>query len=108
VVLKEVINMATSQYHEPANEMKAKTRDFVRVMQSMIEEAEAINWYQQRIEASKSAEVKKLLAHAQEEEFEHFSMSLEWVGRYLPKLGKTLSGILFKKGDIVKNAKAME
>lgn len=100
--------MATDQYHEPPQELKEKTRNFARVAQSLIEEAEAINWYQQRIEITKDKEVKEIMRHAQEEEMEHFSIDLEWLTRQLPKWREALQAILFKKGNIIKNAEKWE
>lgn len=100
--------MATEQYHEPAAELSPETRDFARLAQSLIEEAEAINWYQQRIESSKDEEVKAIMHHAQDEEFEHFAIDLEWISRRLPTFRKKLQEILFKEGDIIKNAEGHE
>lgn len=100
--------MATDQYHEPANELSAETRDFARVAQSLIEEAEAINWYEQRIEITKDKEVKEIMKHAQGEEFEHFAIDLEWLSRKLPNWREVLKAVLFKDGDILENAERWE
>lgn len=100
--------MATDQYHEPPSELSEETRNFARIAQSLIEEAEAINWYQQRIEITKDKSVKEIMRHAQEEEMEHFAIDLEWLIRKLPKWEETLKAILFKKGNIVKNAEKYE
>lgn len=100
--------MATDQYHEPPEELSEETRDFARIAQSLIEEAEAINWYQQRIEITKDKEVREIMKHAQEEEFEHFAIDLEWLSRRLPEWRKVLKAILFKKENIVENAEKHE
>lgn len=100
--------MPTDQYHEPASEMSDELRDFARVIQSLIEEADAINWYEQRIAATDDKEVANIMHHAQKEEFEHFAIDLEWLSRRMPEWRKQLQGILFKEGDIVENAKALE
>lgn len=100
--------MATDQYHEPPEELSPETRDFARLITSLIEEAEAIGWYQQRIEVTKDDEVKKIMKHAQEEEFEHFAIDLEWLSRRLPDWREKLKQILFKEGDIVENAEEHE
>lgn len=100
--------MATDQYHEPPEELSEKTRNFTRIMQSLIEEAEAINWYEQRINITKDREVKEIMRHAQEEEFEHFAIDLAWVSRRLPKFETALKAILFKKGNIIKLAEKYE
>lgn len=93
--------MATDQYHEPTELLDDKSLDFARVMQSLIEEAEAINWYQQRMSATKDKDVREILHHAQKEEFEHFAMTLEWLSRQLPEWRKMMKKILFTKGDII-------
>jgi len=98
----------TDQYHEPTNEMSAEIRDFARLSASLQEEAEAINWYEQRIDATDDEEVKAIMRHAQEEEFEHFAIDLEWLSRRLPKWREILKAILFKDGDIIENAEKWE
>ena len=100
--------MPTDQYHEPPEQMDDETRDFARIVTSLIEEADAINWYQQRIAATKSDEVAAIMRHAQEEEFEHFAIDLEWLIRRLPQWKAVLQSILFKDGDIIENAEAWE
>ncbi len=96
------------QYHEPPEELSDEVRDLARMFASLAEEADAMNWYLQRIYASKDEGVKDLLAHAQEEEFEHFAIALEYITRKLPKLRAILKEILFKEGDILKNVEAAE
>ena len=100
--------MATDQYHEQPESMDEETKDFARIITSLIEEAEAINWYQQRIAASKDKEVQEIMKHAQEEEMEHFAIDLEWLLRRMPKWKGVLQSILFKGGDIIENAEAWE
>ncbi len=94
--------MAFDQYHEPANELSDETRTFARMIVSLTEEAEAINWYEQRISVEKNKEAKAIMQNAQHEEFKHFGMDLEFLLRQKPVWQKTLQAILFKKGDIVK------
>jgi hypothetical protein len=96
------------QYHEPPEELSDDVRDFARIIASLVEEAEAINWYQQRIEVTKDPEVKEIMRHAQKEEFEHFSIDLEWLTRKLPDWREALRAILFKEGDILENAEKWE
>ena len=95
--------MGFEQYHEPANELSASTRTFARMITSLTEEAEAIGWYQQRISLEKDREAKAIMKNAQQEEMKHFGMDLEFLLRKKPEWQKTLRGILFKKGDIVKH-----
>jgi hypothetical protein len=100
--------MPTEQYHEPAEELSPKTRTFARMIQSMIEEADAINWYEQRISLEKDKEAKAIMQHAQEEEFIHFAMDLEFLLRKKDKWKTVMKNILFKPGDITKNAEKAE
>jgi uncharacterized protein len=93
--------MGFNQYHEPANELPEETRTFARMMVSLIEEAQAIDWYEQRLAVEKDAAAKAIMHNAQEEEFKHFGMDLEWLLRKKPVWRATLKKILFREGDIV-------
>lgn len=94
--------MSFDQYHEPVEELSDKTRTFARMIVSLTEEAEAINWYEQRISVEKDKQAKAIMKNAQGEEFKHFGMDLEFLLRQKPVWRETLQAILFKKGDIVK------
>lgn len=100
--------MPTEQYHEPADELSQETRTFARMIQSLIEEADAINWYEQRISIEKDSDARKIMEHAQNEEFIHFSMDLEFLSRKKDKWRTILKNVLFKPGDIVENAEKAE
>ena len=100
--------MGFEQYHEPVEELSEKTRTFARLSVSLIEEAEAINWYQQRISVEKNREAKAIMRSAQQEEFKHFGMDLEFLLRQTPKWREILKGILFKEGDIVVHGEEAE
>ena len=100
--------MPFDQYHEPFEELPEKTRTFARLIMSMIEEADAINWYEQRIAVEANREAKKVMAHAQKEEFIHFGMDLEFLLRRNETWRKILKNILFKKGDLVELAENSE
>src|SRR5947209_19635426 len=100
--------MGFDQYHEPAEELSQETRTFARIIASLQEEAEAIGWYQQRISIEKDDDAKKIMQHAQEEEFLHFSMDLEFLLRRTPKWRVAAKNILFRDGDIVENAEKGE
>jgi hypothetical protein len=100
--------MPFEQYHEPAQELPGETRTFARLIMSMIEEADAINWYEQRIAVEADNEAKQVMAHAQKEEFIHFGMDLEFLLRRNPTWRKVLKNILFKKGDLVELAEHSE
>jgi len=94
--------MGFDQYHEPPEELSNETRTIARMITSLIEEAEAINWYEQRISVEKDPQAKAIMENAQQEEFKHFGMDLEFLLRKKEKWRKTLIEILFKDGDIVK------
>jgi hypothetical protein len=91
----------TDQYHEPPDELDAETRTFARMITSLQEECEAISWYQQRISVEKDEQACAIMVNAQQEEFKHFAMSLEFLIRRTPKWRVALQGVLFKDGDIV-------
>ena len=71
----------SSMYHEPTEELDQKTRDYTRALVSLKEEVEAIDWYSQRIAATKDKELAGVLAHNRDEEIEHAVMTLEWLRR---------------------------
>ena len=100
--------MAFDQYHEPPQELSQETRTLARMFAALTEEAEAINWYQQRISVEKDKDAKEIMQDAQGEEFKHFGMDLEFLLRKLPKWEETLKPILFKSGNIVKLGKQGE
>ena len=100
--------MSFDQYHEPPAELSEKTRTFARMITSMIEEAEAIGWYEQRLSVEKDREARAIMKNAQHEEMKHFGMDLEFLLRKKPEWQETLRGILFKKGDIVKHGDEAE
>jgi hypothetical protein len=100
--------MGFDQYHEPPSELPEKTRTFARMILSMIEEAEAIDWYEQRLAVEKDKEARAIMRNAQTEEFKHFGMDLEFLLRRTPKWRAILQEILFKEGDIVEHAEEAE
>ncbi len=100
--------MGFDQYHEPADELSQETRTFARMIASVIEEAEAINWYEQRMSVEKDKDAIAIMKDAQGEEFKHFGMDLEFLLRKKPKWQAILKGILFQQGDIVELGEAAE
>lgn len=100
--------MGFEQYHEPPSELPAKTRTFARMITSLIEEAEAIGWYEQRMAVESDPEARAIMANAQKEEFKHFGMDLEFLLRRSPVWRKELETILFTTGDIVERGEAAE
>lgn len=95
--------MATgsANYHEPVNELSDRTRDMHRAIVTLIEELEAIDWYQQRMDSCKDKQLKKIFAHNMNEEKEHASMSLEWIRRQDDDFSTKLSTYLFTEESIV-------
>ena len=93
--------MGFDQYHEPPEELSQKTRTFARMIQSLIEEAEAIDWYEQRLDVEPDQQARAIMENAQQEEFKHFAMDLEFLLRHTPKWRVACQGVLFKDGDIV-------
>ncbi|MEP6716719.1 MAG: hypothetical protein ABJC09_14200 [Terriglobia bacterium] len=100
--------MPTDQYHEPPSELSSETRTFARMISGVIEEAEAINWYEQRISVEKNKEAKAIMENAQKEECKHFGMDLEFLLRAKPVWRQILKGILFTEGDIVEHGEEAE
>ncbi|MEO7001540.1 MAG: hypothetical protein ABI068_07040 [Ktedonobacterales bacterium] len=100
--------MGFDQYHEPASDLSEETRTFARMIASLTEEGEAINWYEQRISVEKDTQARAIMANAQEEEFKHFGMDLEFLLRRKPTWRATLQRILFTDGDIVKRGEQGE
>ena len=100
--------MGFEQYHEPAAELSAETRTFARMLTSLTEEAEAIGWYEQRISLEADAQARAIMENAQQEEFKHFGMDLEFLIRRSPKWRVALENILFKDGDIVEHGEEAE
>ena len=100
--------MAFDQYHEPPEELPQQTRTFARMVLSLIEEAQAIDWYEQRMAVEKDKQARAIMANAQKEEFKHFGMDLEFLLRMKQDWRKALKAILFTKGDIVEKGEQAE
>jgi hypothetical protein len=100
--------MPTDQYHEPPEELGNEGRTFARLITSLQEEAEAIGWYEQRMAVETDEQAKKIMEHAQREEFLHFAMDLEFLARRKEKWRIALKKILFTEGDIVEVAEQAE
>jgi uncharacterized protein len=100
--------MGFDQYHEPPGELPQEVRTFARMIKSLIEEAEAIDWYEQRISVEKDSEAKKIMENTQKEEFIHFAMDLEFLLRKKKTWRTIMKNVLFKEGDIVENGEKAE
>ena len=93
--------MSNEGYHEPINELTDATRDMHRAIVSLMEELEAVDWYNQRADACKDQGLKKILEHNRDEEKEHAAMTLEWIRRQDPKFDEYLREFLFTNGDVL-------
>ncbi len=89
-----------NQYHEPYELLSEETKEITRAIRSLIEEFEAVDWYNQRADVTKDEELKGILLHNRNEELEHASMALEWLRRVIPELDYELKENLFKEGAI--------
>lgn len=92
--------MGGGTYHESYDKLTKKTAELHRAINSLIEELEAINWYQQRVDATEDEGLKEILAHNRDEEKEHASMILEWIRRNDEAFAKELKSYLFQEGKI--------
>ena len=92
--------MSNEGYHEPIDELTDETRDMHRAITSLMEELEAADWYNQRVNACKNEELTAILAHNRDEEKEHAAMVLEWIRRQDPDFDKELKDYLFTDKQI--------
>ena len=100
--------MGFDQYHEPPGELSDEARTYARMIASLTEEAEAIGWYAQRISLEPDKDARAIMENAQQEEFKHFAMDLEFLIRKTPKWKAALEKVLFREGDIVEAGEAAE
>jgi len=93
-------------YHEPEDKLRTETLDNHRALTSMQEELEAVDWYDQRVDAATDPELQAILAHNRDEEKEHFVMLLEWYRRRDAKMSAELKERIFTTGSIVAQEQA--
>ena len=93
--------MSSVGYHEPVNELSKETRDMHRAIVSLMEELEAVDWYNKRADACSDQDLRKVLEHNRDEEKEHAAMTLEWIRRKDPTFSKYLKEFLFTDGPLV-------
>ncbi len=86
--------------HEQPDKLSARTVDRHRAIVSLMEEFEAVDWYDQRVEAATDPELAQVLAHNRDEEKEHAAMTLEWLRRHDPVLDTQLRTYLFTSGPV--------
>ena len=92
--------MGQTTIAEPVNELTYETREMHRAISSLIEELEAVDLYQQRVDACKDDESKSILAHNRDEEKEHAAMIIEWIRRHDATFSKELKDWLFTEKPI--------
>jgi ferritin-like protein len=92
--------MSSVGYHEPIEELSIETRDMHRAIVSLMEELEAVDWYNQRANACKDPELKAILEHNRDEEKEHAAMVLEWIRRNDPRFSDELKDYLFTQKSL--------
>lgn len=92
--------MGGGAYHEPMDKLSNKTKDLHRALNSLIEELEAVDWYQQRADVTDDEELRDILAHNRDEEKEHAAMILEWIRRNDDAMAEELKTYLFTEGKI--------
>ncbi|MFZ5533868.1 MAG: encapsulin-associated ferritin-like protein [Pseudomonadota bacterium] len=93
--------MAHEGYHESISDLRTETRDLHRAISSLMEELEAVDWYQQRIDACQDQELAAILAHNRDEEKEHAAMLIEWLRRRDARFDKELRDYLFTDKPLV-------
>lgn len=89
-----------TDYHEPMELLDEHTRNCTRALNSLKEEIEAVDWYNQRVAATKDEKLKSVLAHNRDEEIEHAAMTLEWLRRNMDGWDEELSTYLFTEAPI--------
>jgi ferritin-like protein len=92
---------SSGSLHESEQVLKPETIDRHRAVVSIMEELEAVDWYDQRIDAAKDQQLREILAHNRDEEKEHASMMLEWLRRHDAKLDEHLRTYLFTKKPLL-------
>ena len=92
--------MASETLHEDAEDLGADVIDHHRAIASLMEELEAVDWYNQRARATKNPELRAILEHNRDEEKEHAAMALEWIRRNDPKMHEHLKTYLFTEGAV--------
>ena len=90
----------SAQFHESEDRLQPRTMEHHRAIVSLMEELEAVDWYDQRIDATEDEELRAILVHNRDEEKEHAAMVLEWLRRRDPEIDRFLRQYLFIDGSI--------
>lgn len=99
---------SSAQFHESPDVLKPQTMDRHRAIASLMEELEAVDWYDQRVDATQDEDLRAILAHNRDEEKEHAAMVLEWLRRRDAKLAEHLRDYLFTEQSIVAREEEMD
>lgn len=97
-----------SNYHEPVELLSEKAKNITRAINSLREELEAVDWYNQRVEATDDEELKQIMAHNRDEEIEHACMTIEWLRRNMDKWDEELKTYLFTDQSIIEAEEGAE
>ena len=100
--------MGHEGWHEPYESLSPQTREMHRAIISLMEELEAIDWYQQRADVTADGDLKAVIEHNRDEEIEHAMMTLEWIRRRSPKFDVNARTYLFTEGPITEVEKKLE
>jgi uncharacterized protein len=92
---------SSASLHEDPEVLGKEVVDRHRALVSIMEELEAVDWYDQRAQATHDPELAEILAHNRDEEKEHAAMTLEWLRRNDAKWSQVLSTYLFVEGSVL-------
>ena len=99
---------SSATFHEREDALKPETRDRHRAIVSIMEELEAVDWYDQRVDAAGDDELRAILAHNRDEEKEHAAMTLEWLRRHDEKWDEQLRNYLFTDKPVLEREEELE
>jgi ferritin-like protein len=99
---------SSAEFHESEERLRPQTMEYHRAIVSLMEELEAVDWYNQRVDATDDPELRAILTHNRDEEKEHAAMALEWLRRRDPELDRFLRQYLFTEGSITALEEASE
>ena len=102
------MTQSSAGFHEDVETLKAETRDRHRAIASIMEELEAVDWYDQRVDAAQDDELRAILAHNRDEEKEHAAMVLEWLRRRDANLDEQLRNYLFTGKPILEREEELD
>lgn len=93
--------MSSGEYHEPYEHLPQDAIEYHRMIKSLMEELEAVDWYNQRASICTDAEAKAIFEHNRDEEIEHACMALEWLRRKYPVWDEMMKEFLYTEGSII-------